>query len=175
MSHPAVHPPDAPRRNENIRSIVDLEHAALARRSPTERLSDRITRFLGSGLFLIFHVVWFAFWILAGLEAIPGLPKFDQFPFGLLTMIVSLEAIFLAIVVLISQNRMSRLADRRAHLDLQVNLLAEQEITTMLNLVQEIRDHLGIPPRDDVEIARQSKPMDVKKLSTELDRHLPDD
>ena len=114
---PAVHPPDASRRNDNIRNIVDLEHAALARRSPTERLSDGITRFLGSCLFLIFHVVWFAFWILAGLEAIPGLPKFDQFPFGLLTMIVSLEAIFLAIVVLISQNRMSRLADRRAHLD----------------------------------------------------------
>ena len=95
---PRVHPPNAPRRNENIRSIVDLEHAALARRSPTERLSDGITRFLGSGLFLIFHVVWFAFWILAGLEAVPGLPKFDQFPFGLLTMLVSLEAIFLAIV-----------------------------------------------------------------------------
>ena len=54
-------------------------------------------------------------------------------------------------------------------------MLAEQEITTMLNLVQEIRDHLGITPHDDVEIARQSKPMDVKTLSTELDRHLPSD
>jgi uncharacterized membrane protein len=68
---------------------------------------------------------------------------------------------------------MSRLADRRAHLDLQVNMLAEQEITTILNLVQAIRDHLGIAPRNDDEISRQSKPIDVQKLSSELDRHLP--
>ena len=120
-----------------IRRFIPLTHPRATRTSaassisntprwrcdrPPSALSDGITHFLGSGLFLIFHVVWFAFWILAGLEAVPGLPKFDQFPFGLLTMIVSLEAIFLAIVVLISQNRMSRLADRRAHLDLQ-NLL----------------------------------------------------
>jgi len=70
---------------------------------------------------------------------------FDPFPFSFLTMVVSLEAIFLAIFVLISQNRMARLADHRAHLDLQVNLRAEQEITTTLKLVQEMRAHSAWP------------------------------
>ena len=166
-------PRDALPRDENVGAIVDLERAALARRSRIERLSDGITGFLGSSLFLVLHVIWFACWIVAGLQIVPGVPAFDHFPFGLLTMIVSLEAIFLAIFVLISQNRMARLADRRAHLDLQVNMLAEQEITSILRLVQEIRDQLGIASGNDVELARQLRPTDVKTLSAELEQQLP--
>jgi uncharacterized membrane protein len=91
-------------------------------------------------------------------------------------MVVSLEAIFLAIFVLISQNRMARLADHRAHLDLQINLLAEQEITTTLKFVQEIRAHLGIDGgRQAVELERLLKPTDVQQLSTELTEQLPNE
>jgi len=169
-------PYDEPYSEANIRAVVELEREALSRRSPAERLSDTIIRSLGSSTFLIVHVLWFAFWLLAGLGNIPGLPAFDPFPFAFLTMVVSLEAIFLAIFVLISQNRMARLADHRAHLDLQINLLAEQEITTTLKFVQEIRAHLGIDGgRQAVELERLLKPTDVQQLSTELTEQLPNE
>jgi uncharacterized membrane protein len=158
----------------NIRAVVELEREALARRSRAERLSDAIIRALGSSAFLIVHVLWFAFWLLAGIGRIPGLQPFDPFPFAFLTMVVSLEAIFLAIFVLISQNRMARLADHRAHLDLQVNLLAEQEITTTLQLVQEIRAHLGIGVTHcELDLHRLLEPTDVQQLSTDLAEQLP--
>jgi uncharacterized membrane protein len=89
-------------------------------------------------------VVWFGFWILANLELIPGIPAFDPFPFQLLTMTVSLEAIFLSLFVLASQNRMTHEADRRANLDLQINLLAEREMTAVLRLLQDIARHLDV-------------------------------
>ena len=160
----------------NIRAIVELERAALTSRSRAERLSDHVIRGLGSSAFLTLHVLWFGFWLLAGMGKIPWLPIFDPFPFAFLTMVVSLEAIFLAILVLISQNRMSRAADHRAHLDLQINLLAEQEITTTLKLVQEIRDHLGIgAERCDLDVKELLEPTDVQRLATELAEHLPKD
>jgi|SRR5918995_3754676 uncharacterized membrane protein len=160
--------------HDNIRAVVELERAALANRTRSERLSDAIIRSLGTSAFLILHVLWFSFWLLAGSGRIVGLPAFDPFPFAFLTMVVSLEAIFLAIFVLISQNRMSRLADHRAHLDLQVNLLAEQEITTTLRLVEEIRAHLGIgAKRRDADIKRLLEPTDVQQLSTDLTEKLP--
>ena len=81
------------------------------------------------------HAVWFIVWITINLRWIPGVKPFDPFPFGLLTMIVSLEAIFLSTFVLVSQNRMTVLADKRADLDLQINLLSEYEVTRILTLV----------------------------------------
>jgi len=89
-------------------------------------------------------------------------------------MVVSLEAIFLAIFVLISQNRMARLADHRAHLDLQINLRAEQEITTTLKLVQEMRAHFGVSERCE-DIEHLLEPTDVQQLSTELTERLPNE
>jgi uncharacterized membrane protein len=165
--------PDRRPAADNIASVVELERAALANRSRAERVSDVIMRWLGSSTFLAVHVVWFGLWLLTGLGFLPGVPEFDPFPFSFLTMVVSLEAIFLAIFVLISQNRMSRLADHRAHLDLQVNLLAEQEITTTLKMVQEIRARLGIGPARDATVERLLQPTDVQELSSELSERLP--
>jgi uncharacterized membrane protein len=88
--------------------------------------------------------VWFAAWIVINGGVVRGIAPFDPFPFSLLTMVVSLEAIFLSIWILISQNQMSRQADRREHLDLQINLLAEQESTATLRIVNRIAEHLGV-------------------------------
>ena len=165
---------EPPPTAENIAAVVELERAALANRSWAERVSDAIMRWLGSSAFLLAHVLWFGLWLLAGLGWLPGVPEFDPFPFSFLTMVVSLEAIFLAILVLISQNRMSRLADHRAHLDLQVNLLAEQEITATLQIVHEIRARL-IAPNGDATVERLLQPTDVQQLSSELTRKLPGD
>src|SRR5258706_14097425 len=101
-------------------------------------------------IFVYIHVAWFGIWLAINLGW-PLLKPFDPYPFNLLTMIVSLEAILLATFVLISQNRISEIADQRADLDLQINLLAEDEITRVLTLGDAIADHLGLEGGRDPE------------------------
>ncbi|HEY0082561.1 MAG TPA: DUF1003 domain-containing protein [Pyrinomonadaceae bacterium] len=129
---------------KNIAAISEMQRRDVATRKPQERISDYITRFSGSTLFVYIHVVWFSLWILLNVKLIqlPGVTDFDPFPFGLLTMIVSLEAIFLSTFVLISQNRMSVLSEKRAELDLQVNMLAEQKSAKTLELLEHIAQQL---------------------------------
>jgi hypothetical protein len=88
-------------------------------------LADGITTFAGSMRFVYIHLVWFAAWMLFNVGAFGRSAEFDKFPFGLLTMVVSLEAIFLATFVMISQNRQAARADIRAELDFETNLRAE--------------------------------------------------
>src|SRR5207249_1655562 len=107
-------------------------------------ISDSITRFAGSSLFIVLHIIWFTVWIILNLGSVHIIHSFDPYPFTFLTMVVSLEAIFLSIFVLISQNRMAHQADRRAHLDLQINLLAEQENTMMLRMLETLCERHGI-------------------------------
>ena len=112
---------------ENIRLIARMEEKYLA---------DVIGSFSGSMSFVIFHVLFYTLWILINLRILTFIPAFDPFPFLLLSMIVSLEAIFLSTFVLMKQNRMSKRADSRAHLDLQINLLAEKEMTMVLQMLR---------------------------------------
>src|SRR5262245_48930543 len=110
--------PKSPRVvDENINTILLWERAALHDRTPAERASDRITRAAGSGRMLFMHIVWFLLWILMNTGSVPGVPIFDKFPFPLLTMTVSLEAIFLTLFVLASENRLTHQSEKRAHLD----------------------------------------------------------
>jgi uncharacterized membrane protein len=160
---------------QNIHAIVALEQEALHSRSFADRISDAITRFSGSGSFIILHVLWFAAWIIANMGLISGISPFDPFPFNFLTLIVSLEAIFLSTFVLMSQNRMSHQADKRAHLDLQVNLLAEQETTLMLKMLQRLCRHWGLDGEVlDEETQHLVKKTDVHILVNELEKELPD-
>src|ERR1700687_4699826 len=159
----------------NIAAIAKLEEEALDRRTRTERQSDTIVRFIGSPKFLLLHVILVAAWITANLNLIPGVSPFDPFPFGILALFVSSESVFLTIFVLISQNRMARQAERRSHLDLQVGMLAEQELTTMLQMLQKLCQHTGV----DVKSATQqvqgfSETTDVHKLASELEEKLPE-
>lgn len=125
---------------KNTAAISAMQRKEDEGRTRSDRVSDAITRFSGSMTFVYFHVLWFGLWILVnvGLFTLPFVSDFDAFPFGLLTMVVSLEAIFLSTFVLISQNRMSRLAEKRAELDLHVNMLSEQKAAKTL----EMLDHL---------------------------------
>src|SRR5205085_12261068 len=90
------------------------------------------------------HIVWFGTWVLVNMGHVRGIRPFDPFPFTLLTTLVSLEAIFLTLFVLASQNRLTQEADRRAHLDLQVNLLSEQEMTVVLRMLKELCEHFQL-------------------------------
>jgi uncharacterized membrane protein len=129
----------------NIEAIANLERAAGAHRGRGDRIADWITRFVGSMLFVYIHVVWFAIWVVANSAAfVPARYHFDPYPFTFLTFVVSLEAIFLSTFILISQNHEEGLAQRRSHLDLQVNLLSEQENSKILEMLESIQQHLGI-------------------------------
>ena len=157
----------------NIQKIAQLEAQQLERRSLMERLGDRLLPILGSWGFALLHVTWFTSWVCVNRGLVPGVPIFDPYPFNFLTMAVSLEAIFITIAVLNSQNRMARQSDRRAQLDLQINLLAEQESTATLELLQRIAERLGVPQADPAraELAEQTN---VEDLVEKLDEKLPD-
>lgn len=164
---------EASAQQTNIQTIAQLEAQQLERRSRMERLGDRLLPILGNWGFAFLHVIWFTAWICINLGFVPGVPSFDPYPFNFLTMTVSLEAIFITIAVLNSQNRMARLSDRRAQLDLQINLLAEQESTATLKLLQRIAERLGVPLGDPppAELAEQTN---VEDLVEKLDEKLPD-
>lgn len=129
---------------KNIAAVTKAQRQVAEARTTQGRIADAITTFSGSMVFVYMHAVWFGFWILLniGLIHIPHISEFDPFPFGLLTLIVSLEAIFLSTFVLISQNRLAQASERRAELDLQVNLLAEQKATKVLEMLDQIAREL---------------------------------
>jgi uncharacterized membrane protein len=159
----------------NIEAIARLEHDALGRRTFTERTSDAITRIVGNIGFLAGNLAFILGWGLLNLRIIPGFKPFDPFPFGMLALIISSESVFLTIFVLISQGRMSRQSEQRSHLDLQVGMLSEQELTTILQMLQKLCQHMGV----NVEASKQeiqsfSKSTDVHKLASELADKLPE-
>jgi uncharacterized membrane protein len=154
---------------QNIHTIINSRRAAASQRTSEERLADTITDFSGRMYFVYFHIVWFGVWILINLGYF-GITPFDPYPFGLLTMIVSLEAIFLSTFVLISQNRLSAEADRRADLDLQIGLLAEHELTRVLKMLDQIQDKMGIENDSDRELRDLEKNVHPEDVLAEIDR-----
>ncbi len=138
---------------KNVESVIRLEEEARQARSRSDRFSDAVARFCGSVAFLWTHVAWFSLWILW--NTVPGGPRFDPVPFPYLTLAVSLEAIFLSTFILISQNAETRLTERRNHLDLQINLLAEQENTEMLKLLAAIAKQVGVQTDEHCKILEQ--------------------
>lgn len=142
---------------KNVELISELEKLANMQRSRADRIADAITRFVGSMGFVYVHVVWFGAWIALG--AMPGVPKawrLDPFPFTFLTLVVSLEAIFLSTFILISQNHEERLARRRNHLDLQINLLSEQENSQILKMLDAIQLRLQIQGDPKTRVLEQA-------------------
>lgn len=132
----------APVLERNIEALIARRRAEEAEKTLQDRVADVITRFTGSMLFVYIHVLLFATWIMINLGWTP-LPRFDP-SLVILAMFASVEAIFLSTFVLISQNRMAALNDKRADLDLQISLLSEHEITRILQLVVEIADQVGV-------------------------------
>ena len=159
----------------NIEAISKLEHEALHRRTATERASDSIVKFIGSITFLLLQGILVIVWITVNLKLIPGSRPFDPFPFGILALVVSSESVCLTIFVLMSQNRMARQAEKRSHLDLQVGMLAEQELTTALQMLQKLCQHVGVDVKSSSqEVQGFSKTTDMHKLATELGERLPE-
>jgi uncharacterized membrane protein len=170
-------PPPAPLTDEQPerrrrRLLANRAFGALkaqhnAERTFVESIADELNDVAASTPYLVAHVVWFAVWMPWNLGWL-GLPEFDPFPFGLLTMIVSLEAIFLSIFVLMAQKRESAIAELREELALQVSLRMEEELTKTLQLVAGLYTRLGHRVGEDPELHDMMQPLDVAGLERDL-------
>jgi len=171
--------PDANESNypairKNIETVVKLEQNFQQDRTRADRVADAIAAFTGSLKFVALHALVFAGWIAINRGWIPGLPKFDPHPFMLLSTVVSIEAIFLSTFVLVKQNRMSRREDLRAHLDLQINLLTEREMTFVLQMLQRMSRKMGVQPLSE-EIEELAEETPVEHVMDEIQKNLPND
>lgn len=152
---------------KNVETVKRLEEQARKQRTPTDRLAEKIASFCGSMTFVWVHILWFGGWIL--LNVVPGIRHVDPFPFTFLTLIVSLEAIFLSTFILISQNLDSRISERRSHLDLQLNLLSEQENTKMIFMLHAIAEKVGADLSQDPQLQALSEETQPERLIEQIE------
>lgn len=156
----------------NVQAIASLEREAFDQRTVIERVTAAIARVAGSSAFIVVHAFWFAVWIMLNTTRY----TFDGYPFSLLNLVVALEAVFLTSIVLMTQNRMSKAADRRAHLDLQLNMLAEQELTATLHMLHGLCTHAGVTVSiRDERVQQLLKETDIHKIAVALDRERSDE
>ncbi len=172
---PAMTPETAtPTVESNIRTVADLEQSFEQRRSPKDLIADVIGGFSGSIWFVVIHLVIFTVWFLVNSKAFSFFPHFDPYPFILLAMTVSVEGVLLSTFVLMKQNRMQQRSDARDHLNLQIDLLAEKEVTKALQLLQAICRKLDIPDaEDDEELQEMADNTSVDSLAKRIQSNLP--
>lgn len=154
---------------QNVERVSKLEETARQQRTITDRVAEAIAKFCGSITFVWVHVIWFGGWIL--LNVVPGLRHLDPFPFTFLTLIVSLEAIFLSTFILISQNLETRVSERRSHLDLQLNMLSEQENTKMIALLIAIAEKVGAEMDRDPKLEALTEDTVPEELVEQIEAH----
>lgn len=158
----------------HIDSIVRQEEEALEQRSSSECLADTVSLFAGSLPFIAVHLVFLLAWLLVNEGEIPWARPFDPYPFSLLGVIVSMEAVILSSFIIMRQNRMMRRGERRDHLNLQVDLLAEKEITKVLQMVRAICGHMELKDiMADRDIHELSQNTSIESLSQTLEDRLP--
>ena len=148
---------------------VKARHAA--RRSWMERAADRLARVASSPSFLLVHLLWFVLWIVAN-SGVGGVEPFDPFPYGLLTLALSMEAIVLSIFVLMSQGRDAAVAELREEITLQVNLRIEAEVTKTLQLVNGLYARLGFPIGHEPELREMLRPLDAAEIEEQLTQQI---
>jgi uncharacterized membrane protein len=170
MSHPPSEPegPLSAVLEQNIRTLIERRQREKDRASTQERIAGAIARFAGSMTFVYLHIIVFGAWILINLGVFPAWRSFDP-RFTALYVTTTLEAIFLTAFVLITQNRMSALAERQADLDLQMSLLAEHEITQLITLVSKMAEKLGVSAA--VDLAELKKDVSPEQVLDRIDEH----
>ena len=159
---------------ENVRLIARMERRLARQRTWSERVSDRITAAAGTLLFVAAHAAAIVTWALWNAFASASL-RFDPYPYGLLTFIVSLEGVLIATFVLITQNRMAAQNDHRDRLNLELDMLAEQEMTLVLRMLARVSERVGVPldAHDAAQMASYTRTTDVDALAQRLEAELP--
>jgi uncharacterized membrane protein len=154
------------------RLFKSIKAKADAKRTPMEKMADWMTAAFGSSTFLWANVVFFAAWLLINMGYISGVAIFDPFPFVLLTTAVSIEAIILAIFVLISQNRTAKVDDLRNETHLQLNLISEREITKLIKMMALLLEKQGIDLSQDPELHKMIRPVSEEEIERTLEREI---
>jgi uncharacterized membrane protein len=153
----------------NVERVMALEAAEHQKATTADRVADAITTFSGSVRFVWINLALIGGWMAANL-LLPKRDRLDPFPFPLLTLVLSVEAIFLAIFILMSQNRAARVSDKRGHLDLQLNLLSEQENTKMLLMLEQIGQAVGAEFDQGAEVQVLAQATEPEALSQQIDQ-----
>ncbi len=153
--------------HRNIAALVEVRRQFDREKRASERIADAVTGFAGSMGFVLLHAVILGAWLVINLGGIPWIRPFDRFPFVLLAMAASVEAIFLSTFILISQNRMAEMADRRADLDLQISLLAEHEVTRLIEMTEAVAQHLRVPVTSP-EVQDLKRDVDPRQVVAEI-------
>ncbi len=165
-----------PMLHANIDAIVEAERAQRRSRSLSEVVYEFVGGFIGTLTFVVIQLLGAALWIAFNAGVTPPLRPFDPFPFPVLSLILTLEALLVAAFVLMKQNRMSKLADRRAHLDLQINLMTERETTKILRMLLEIGERLEIQHKVLDEESRQlSRLLTIETLIETMHSKFPEE
>lgn len=154
-----------------LRTRRALKAEYMGERTRTQVLADALTRFASSALFLTIHGLWFGVWIIWN-SGVLGTHAFDPFPFGLLTMVVSLEAIFLAIFILMSQSREAEVAELREEVTLQIDLRIEEEVTKTLQLVAGLYTRMGHELGSDPELRDMLRPLDAQRIERDMKQQI---
>jgi uncharacterized membrane protein len=152
---------------QNTEKVVQVENEALRPRCGSEAITDAIGGFVGTISFVVLQCLAFAGWLLVNAGTTPQVAPFDPFPYPLLSSITSLEAVLLTAFVLIKQNRMGIIADRRDHLDLQVNLLTERQATQIIQMLDRLSTHLGVDQHHDADSRELGRHVAVEHLVEE--------
>jgi uncharacterized membrane protein len=158
---------------DNIELVLRLREEAWRHRTPGERLADAVGSLVGHGGFVALHAVLFLAWAAFNTRLVPWLPQFDPYPFNLFGVLISLEALVVAAFVLIKQNRQGMMAERRAHLELQMILLTEKEVTKLIRIMERVTSHLGIPDAVDGETHELGEVTEVEGMFRTLHDKLP--
>ncbi len=158
----------AEKRRTYFRSF---EAKSLRTRSLLTQVSDKLTEICGSTTFLVLHIVWFSTWLLINTGTLPIVAPFDPYPFGFLTLVVSLEAIFLALFILVSQHRQAYITTIRDEVHMGVSLIVEEELTKVLGVLAEMRKEMGIK-KEDLELDKMSQRIDTAYLEKTITEQL---
>ena len=159
---------------ENIGMVKRMREEAREARSAYERLLDAVGSSIGRLSFIVAHLVWFLAWAAFNTQLVPGLPVFDPYPFSLFGTLVSFEALVITALVLMKQNRMSLRDERRSHVELQMTLLAEKEITHLIRMTEAVMGRLGLEVEADVQTEDLREHTAVEEIARAVHESLPE-
>jgi uncharacterized membrane protein len=160
----------SPVLHRNINALLEVRRREEQMRSAGDRIADAITRFAGSMWCIWTHAILFGAWIVVNVAPVPGVRRWDPFPFVMLAVITSVEAIFLSTFILITQNRMSKIAERRAEMDLQISLLTEHELTRVAQILESVAARLDAPRPPEHEMAEIRSDINPQRVAEEIER-----
>jgi len=151
---------------KNVEMVARIEAATNLKRTWGQRVADKFAAFIGSWTFILSQITLLVFWMI--LNVVAWAHHWDPYPFILLNLTLSFQAAFAGPVLMMSQNRLARLNEQRNHLDLQINLLAEQENTEMLILLRKICNKLNLQIADDSPVESLANVTDPHALIQQI-------